>query len=264
MYNSLQLGKRFLRYYFTALNSKGHGMHSPFVFDFILRVLNNKAGYQPPKAIEMQRQLLLSDQTVLPVIDLGAGSRRPSSQKTVSRLARTALKPKKYGQLLFRLASHYQPGTIIELGTSLGITTCYLAAGSPGAVVHTIEGNPSISSHAANVFSACGSTNIQQHTGNFDDLLPAILQNLSAVDLAYVDGNHLYAPTMAYFNQLLLKSNENTILVFDDIHWSAEMEQAWKEIQDHPAVRTTVDIFFLGFVFFRTGFREKQRFSVRF
>jgi len=53
-------------------------------------------------------------------------------------------------------------------------------------------------------------------------------------------------------------------LVFDDIHWSAEMEKAWLEIKSHPSVQYTIDIFFLGFVFFRPDFKVKQNFSIRF
>ena len=132
MYSSLQLAKKYLYYYFTALNGNGHGMHSPFVFDFILNVLNNKNGYVAPFEIEELRNELLKDKTIVTIEDLGAGSRIQSSkQRTISSLARNAIKPKKYGQLLYRLVKHYQPETIIELGTSLGITTAYLSKANP-------------------------------------------------------------------------------------------------------------------------------------
>jgi predicted O-methyltransferase YrrM len=113
-------------------------------------------------------------------------------------------------------------------------------------------------------FEKLGLKNIESMVGNFDDVLPSALNHLPSVDLAYIDGNHRYKPTMEYFNQFLAKRNNETVMVFDDIHWSSEMEQAWEEIKEHPQVRCTIDIFFLGFVFFRDEFKEKQHFSIRF
>ncbi len=271
MYSSVQLAQKYTRYYLTASNGKGHGMHSPFVFDFILQVLNNKSKNVPPSGIEALRKELLKDRTVLEIEDLGAGSRvNPSKQKTISQVAKAALKPKKYAQLLYRLVQHYQPQTVIELGTSLGLTTAYLAAANPRARIVTIEGSKAIAQKAQQNFKKLGLSNIQPLTGNFDDLLPTVIQTLSeaegqpSIDLAYIDGNHRYQPTLQYFEQMLEKTTSHSILVFDDIHWSPEMEKAWEAVKSHPAVQYTIDVFFLGFVFFRKEFRVKQHFTIRF
>jgi predicted O-methyltransferase YrrM len=265
MYSSLQLAKKYLYYYFTALNGNGHGMHSPFVFDFILNVLNNKNGYEAPLEIEELRNVLLKDKTIVTIEDLGAGSRIQSSkQRTISSLARNAVKPKKYGQLLYRLVKHYQPGTIIELGTSLGITTAYLSKANPYSKISTIEGSTEIAGIAQQNFKVFNCSNIHSLIGNFDDLLPSIINQQSAIDFAYIDGNHRLQPTLNYFEQFLPKTHNDSILIFDDIHWSEEMEKAWETIKAHPSVKCTVDIFFLGFVFFRQEFKTKQDFVVRF
>lgn len=265
MYSKYQLTAKYLRYFLNAHNGKGHGMHSPFVFDFILHVLNNKSGYQPPASIGELRQNMLHDPRVLQVQDLGAGSRGGSDKhRKVSSIAAHAVKPEKYGELLFRLVKHYQPKTIIELGTSLGITTSYLASANTNAEVHTVEGSAAIAEVAAENFRSLGLQDIKAHTGNFDTVLPQLLKVMPVVDFAYVDGNHLYSPTINYFHVLLEKVHPGSILVFDDIHWSAEMEAAWREIQQHPDVQCTVDIFFLGFVFFKKEFRVKQDFLIRF
>jgi predicted O-methyltransferase YrrM len=166
--------------------------------------------------------------------------------------------------LMYRLAMYYKPQTIIELGTSLGITTAYLATGSPGADVYTIEGSAAINQVAKQHFRELGLKNIKDCVGNFDDKLPEILSRLQRVDLVYIDGNHRYEPTVHYFSQLLPHSGNDTILVFDDIHWSPEMEQAWEEIKSHPSVRCSVDLFFIGFVFFRAEFKVPRHFAVRF
>ena len=240
-------------------------MHSPFVFDFILNVLNNKAGYYPSGEIENLRKQLMKDRSVVELHDLGAGSRISKIQhKTIAQISKSAIKPKKYSQLLFRLVKHYKPTNIIELGTSLGVSTSYLAEANPTAKIITIEGSQPIFEIALSNFKKLALNNITALNGNFDELLPSVISQLPVIDLAYIDGNHRYQPTMQYFNQLVSKVNNNSILVFDDIHWSQEMEKAWIEIKSHPGVRCTIDIFFLGFVFFKNEFRQKQDFTIRF
>jgi predicted O-methyltransferase YrrM len=196
---------------------------------------------------------------------MGAGSRLSATkQRTVKQVAETAVKSPRFGQLLYRLAKNYQPQNIIELGTSLGVTTSYFATANPSATVYTIEGSNAIRQVALENFEQLQLQNIRSFEGNFDQVLPDLLQQLSFIDLAYIDGNHRFEPTVNYFHQLMPKIHNYSILVFDDIHWSAEMEQAWATIQQHPSVRCTVDLFFMGFVFFRDEFRIKQDFTVRF
>ena len=128
MFTRFQLAKKYLHYYITASNGKGHGVHSPFVFDFIKNVKNDKKEYTCYEMIEQQRKKLLADETIIDVEDFGAGSSvMKTNKRAVKNIAQSSLKPKKYAQLLFRMVQHYQPKTIIELGTSLGITTSYLA-----------------------------------------------------------------------------------------------------------------------------------------
>lgn len=165
---------------------------------------------------------------------------------------------------MYRLVKHYEPRHIIELGTSLGITTAYLSKANPSANIITMEGSTSIVSVAAQNFKKLACSNIRLLNGNFDDLLPPVISELTTIDLAYIDGNHRLEPTLNYFAQFLDKKNNNSIFIFDDIHWSMAMEEAWEKIKAHPSVRCTIDIFFLGFVFFREEFKSKQDFVIRF
>jgi len=240
-------------------------MHSPFVFDFILNVLNNKNNYQAPPEIEQLRKELLGDQRIIEVEEMGAGSRTAAAkQRSVSQIAKSALKSERLAQVLFRLVKHYQPQNIFELGTSLGLSTSYLSKANEFSSLITIEGNGPTAKIAKENFEKLDCHNIQLLQGNFDNLLPSVISQLSAIDLAYIDGNHRYEPTINYFHQFLSKSHNQTILVFDDIHWSTEMEKAWEAIKLHPLVQYTIDIFFLGFVFFRNDFKVKQNFLIRF
>jgi predicted O-methyltransferase YrrM len=263
MYKKLTLARKFLHYYFTAANGRGHGIHSPFIYRFVRDVLNDKKQYEAYASIEKIRTQLLKDDTVIMVEDMGAGSAvSRSKQRKINEIARAALKPPKYAQLLYRMAKFYRPQHVLELGTSLGITASYFAAAV--SKLTTIEGAPAIAEKARENFEKLGLQNIQLITGDFDEVLQPALEKLPVVDLAFIDGNHRKAPTLRYFEQILARSNPQTIFIFDDIHWSEEMEAAWDVIKKHPAVTCTVDLFFIGLVFLRDEFKTPQHFTIRF
>ena len=265
MYNSLTLALKYFRYYLSASNGKGHGVHSPFVFDFITNVLNNKQHYYAYDTVEAMRERLELNKNKITVVDMGAGSVTSASKvRTIASIARTAAKSRKFGQLLFRMANHYHSKTILELGTSLGITTGYLALGNLEANVITMEGSVAIADKALENFRDMGLKNVKLVQGNFDDTLSKVLDALEVVNMAFVDGNHRKKPTLDYFQQLLPVMSFQSIIVFDDVHWSREMEEAWEEIRNHPQVMLSIDLFFVGLVFFNPSFKVKQHFTIRF
>jgi len=265
MYSPLQLVIKYFNYWITASNGKGHGMHSPFVFEFITKILNDRTAYTEYEKVEALRDQLLNDTTVLEVEDFGAGSAiDKKSKRNISSVAKNAAKPKKFGQLLFRMIKHYQPATILELGTSLGITTSYLSLAKSDARLITMEGSKEILEVAKQNFQNLELKNLELVEGNFDKTLSSVVRGLSIVDFAFIDGNHRREPTERYFKELLSKTNNGSILVFDDIHWSSEMEAAWEAIKNDAAVTCSIDLFFIGIVFFRKEFKAKQHFVIRF
>jgi predicted O-methyltransferase YrrM len=248
LYSPFQLAKKYLRYYLSASNGKGHGTHSPFVYNFITHVLNDKKKYHCYKNIEaLRKQLLIK-----------------SNQRIVKAIATSSLKQPKYAQLLFRMVQYYHPKQVLELGTSLGITTAYLASGNVGAQVYTCEGATQIAAIAQQHFNELSLKNIKLITGDFAATLPPLLQTTGTVDFAFIDGNHRKEPTLQYFQQLLNHANNNTIMVFDDIHWSAGMEEAWAIIQQHPAVTLTIDLFFIGIVCLNRDIKASQHFTIKY
>lgn len=264
MYGRYHLIKKYLRYYLHASNGKGHGVHSPFVFDFIKNVINDRYDYDAYGKIESRRKALLQDTSFIRVEDFGAGPViNQKENRQVSKIAARSLKPKKYAQLLYRMIKYYKPLQVIELGTSLGITTAYLASGT-NASVHTLEGSPTIAAIAEKTFVSLGIKNIIQHIGNFDDTFPPLLSNIRPPLFVFVDGNHRREPTLRYFQEVLKYADFSTIIVFDDIHWSTEMEEAWDLIKKNSLVTLSIDLFFIGIVFFKSDFKVKQHFSVRF
>lgn len=265
MYSSFQLAKKYLKYYFTAGNGKGHGIHSPFIFDFIIHVLNDKKKYDCYEKIELLRNNLLKNKVEIEVEDFGAGSAViPFKTRKIKDIAGSSLKQKKFAQLLFRIAKYYQSKTIVELGTSFGITTCYLASANKTSMVYTLEGAKNIAGIATKTFEKAGLKNIFLTEGNFEKTLPSFLKKIENVDLLFIDGNHRKKATLDYFEAFLQKSTTQSIFIFDDIHWSKEMEDAWELIRQHDSVTLTIDFFFIGLVFFSKDFKVKQNFTIRF
>ena len=257
---------KYLRYWLTAQNGKGHGIHSPFVFDFVINVLNDQKSRPCYKKIESFRQDLLKQKDELEVIDFGAGSGViKTNKRRIKDIAASSLKPPKYAQLLHRIVSYYQPKNILELGTSFGITTLYLAEGNQNGKVFTFEGDPSICNIAISQVEKSGTENILPHTGEFNKSFTPFLQHFNEkIHHAYIDGNHRKEPTLQYFHQLLTHIDETSILIFDDIHWSSEMEEAWQTICKHEQVTLSIDLFFIGIVCFKKDFKVKQDFRIRF
>ncbi len=265
MYTRLQLACKYISYYLAASNSRGHGMHSPFVFEFIKKVMNDRTDYPEYEKVERLRKMLESDDSTLEIEDFGAGSVHSNTrQRTISSIAQHAAKPPRFGQLLFRMVRHYHPQTIVELGTSLGITTAYLGMAAPKARIISLEGAEALASAAGQNLRSLGLERVAIRRGNFDVQLQEVLHEMRSVEFGFVDGNHRQEPTERYFHQMLPYVGNASILVFDDIHWSYEMEQAWKNIREHPAVRCSIDLFFIGIVLFRQEFKEKQHFRIRF
>ena len=263
MYSAYQLFLKYLRYRIIALNGKGHGAHSPFVYGFIKNLLNDQRNFYAYDQVEQLRVQMRKDQQCIQIEDFGAGSRvHATSTRKVSAIAASSLKPKKYGQLLFRMVAYFQPQTILELGTSLGVTSAYLSMANPAAKVWSMEGAPAIADLAEANFKSLGIENIQLVRGDFDKTLAPVLASIETLDFVFVDGNHRYAPTVNYFNMLKPKMKEHSVLIFDDIHWSQEMEAAWEEIKKDKSISLTIDLFFIGVVFFRKEQLVKQDFTI--
>jgi predicted O-methyltransferase YrrM len=252
----------YLVYRFRATNE--HGVHSPFVFDLLLSVIYNEHKYYSYEQCEQLRGRMLLSSETLSCIDLGAGSAYGTTiKRKVSQIARNSAKPPKFAQLLFRLVNHFQPESLLELGTSLGLSTAYMASAKKDCRITTMEGCPEIAAVALANFRELDLNNIELRTGNFDDLLPKFLSDQQVLPFVFFDGNHRKEATLSYFSQCLEKADAGSVFVFDDIYWSPEMKEAWELIKSHPKVTVTIDLFHLGIVFFRKE-QAKQHFIIRF
>ncbi|MGE5420999.1 MAG: O-methyltransferase [Chloroflexota bacterium] len=242
---------KYFEYVIHSGHNKGHGVHSPFIFDLVSRVFRNKNDREVVLRIEKIRKKLLKDHRLIAVNDLGAGGNKNNSRtRKVSEITRYSAVPEKFGVLLGNLASEFGNRPIVEMGTSLGFSTMYMAA-SCSSTVYTIEGCSSCAAIARENFSEAGLKNIVLLTGSFDSVLPELEAKGINPGMVFIDGNHRKEPVLKYFSELLSVSGEDTVLVFDDIYYSREMTEAWDAIRSSDKVSASVDIFRMGIVFLK-------------
>lgn len=266
------LNKLFYTYIFPLwrlgsfyLKSKNeHGIHSPFVFDLVTKCFYDKKKYSEYSILKNYRKSLLENKKTIEVTDFGAGSRVfKSNTREISKIARTAGITSKNAELLFRITNYFQPKNILEIGTSLGLATSALSLGNPEAKITTLEGCPNTLSIAESYLesSNINTENIKFINTEFTQYLSTHNPQPTTYNLIYFDGNHSKKATLDYFEFLLPTITNNTVWIFDDVHWSKDMEEAWKIIKDHPKVKITIDTFQWGIVFFRQE-QKKEHFII--
>jgi len=245
---------------------KPYGIHSPFLFNLADQCIFSKEVSADFDFLEQKRKELRADLTEINVLDCGQGSKRfvrrsgsASSRycRSVASIARNSLQTPAMCHLLWRLAQYFTPKTILEVGTSLGITTSYLARAAPEAKIITLEGCPQTASRAKVLFDECGATNVDLHIGLFECTLPKVLKQLVQVDMVYLDGDHGYQAVMQNFNTILDHIHQGSVLIVDDIRWSKGMKKAWRQMAAHPKVTLAVDLFKSGILFFNPGLSKE-------
>lgn len=254
--------KNYVRHFFTS-KRKGHGVHSPFVYALVENVFCNTHDFYVFEELKAIRRALLKDNTELEVEDLGAGSKKLNSNKRkIKDIAQFGISSNQQSELLFKLINYLQSKVIIELGTSIGLNTMYLSSANNNTTIYSIEGSKSLINFSEKLFKTHSKNNIQLLQGNFDDVLPQLLSSIPSFDLIYIDGNHTFEATTSYFNQALQKTLPNSIIILDDIYWSAEMTKAWELIKQNNKVTLSIDCFYFGIVFFRTEIKQKEHFKL--
>ena len=201
---------------------------------------------------------------LISVKDFGAGSNiNKNKERKIKDIAKNSSKNKKFGELLYRIVKHFKPTEIFELGTSFGISTLYLSKANSNSNITTFEGCKETAKIAIENFKKLDCTNIDTIVGEFGENFSKKLAEKSNVNMVFVDGNHSEDATIRYFEESIKYSDQKTILIFDDIHWSSGMEKAWDYIKKSQKTRVTVDLFFVGLVFLDQKL-SKENFIIRF
>ena len=253
--------KSYLKFLWNSKNE--HGVHSPFVFNLLTKCFYDKKSKPEYSILENYRKTLLENKSFIEVTDFGAGSKVfKSNRRQICKIAKTAGISPKRAELLFRVTNYFQPKNVLEIGTSLGLATSALALGNPKAKIITLEGCPQTGNVAKNHLENFDCKNVDTIITEFEDFLVRTNLQSTDYDLIYFDGNHSKKATLAYFDLLLTTITNDSVWIFDDIHWSPDMEEAWETIKNHPKVTVTIDTFQWGFVFFRYE-QEKEHFVIR-
>ncbi|WMN06869.1 class I SAM-dependent methyltransferase [Marivirga arenosa] len=249
------LFKEYIKYF--HLQTDEHSLHSPFFYNFYLKLIKSNQKHLDWSSIEVKRQELLNNSQEIEIFDLGAGSKvQNSSKRRISSIAKHSLSSSKFSQFLFQLIQFFDFQQIIELGTSLGINTSYLASANNQSIVDSFEADPNALKIAKYVNQ--NFENINFHEGNIDNTLPELLNNLTEIDLVYADANHTYEATTRYFNLIAPKLYAASIYILDDIHWSSGMNKAWNELKKHDMVSASIDLFDAGLLFFNPELNQQH------
>ncbi|GAB4199287.1 MAG: class I SAM-dependent methyltransferase [Bacteroidia bacterium] len=246
----------YIKYLLTAKSI--HHIHSPLLYRFVTECLNQNNHYYCFDEINRIRQKLVHNNDEIEYEYIGAKSFRLKKTAKIKDILKTAVSPPKYSELYFRIAIFVKSRATLELGTSLGINTLYLAHSSKKVV--SIEGQKKLCEFANKLFQANWMTNIQLIHSDFDSALPVLLSD-NTFDLALIDGNHAYDATMRYYNQL---KSTHTIIIIDDIYWSKDMTRAWREIVNSPDIKYTIDLYRCGIVIFNENIVHSQHFILRY
>lgn len=248
------------------ITRKPFGIHSPFVYDFAQNCILNSGNIDETLQIEQARKNLLGDFTQLMVTDFGRGRKFGKKKmadeplkynRSVASIAKNSLQSPSMCRFLFRTTRFMSPETILELGTSLGVTTACLAKAAPQAKIISLEGCPQTAARAANFFRDCGVNNIDLRVGPFSQLLSKSLNDLARIDMVYIDGDHTYQGVLNNFITIEKHIHTNSVLILDDIRWSKGMRKAWLEITGSPMATLAIDMYRLGLVFFNPGFSKQ-------
>ncbi|MGZ4089559.1 MAG: class I SAM-dependent methyltransferase [Bacteroidia bacterium] len=249
--------KSYIKHFFTATR-KGHNVHSPFVYALCEEVFYNKGTFYDFEKLDKVREGLLKDNTELRIEDFGAGSKSfKSDTRRVCDIAASGISTKKQSETIYKLINFLKSENIVELGTSLGLTTLYLSRANKTAQVYSIEGSKELAAFSTALLQNNEAKNATVINGKFEDELPKVLDKISPLDLFYIDGNHTYEATLNYFEMALSKKANTSVFIFDDIYWSEGMTRAWQEIKKHSSVTLSIDAFYFGFIFFKPEVKEK-------
>jgi len=248
-----------VRAYFTHWLNRvdEHSIHSPYFFDFYNKVIKANGYPDCAPAIENIRTKLLHNPTELSIEDLGSGRERNGKRK-LQDIVTTSVSPPEYAQLMFRICQYAEARKILELGTSVGLTSLYLSY-VDGASVYTFEGSHSLANVALTNIEFLERSNVEVLEGDIADSLSEFLQRDTAkIGFVYLDANHRFEPTLRYYDLLMKRFNEKTIMVIDDIHNTPEMERAWKTLHKHELVYGSVDLFRCGILFFDPALNKQH------
>ncbi|MCC8170698.1 MAG: SAM-dependent methyltransferase [Parabacteroides sp.] len=227
---------------------KGFDVHSPFVFNLITKVIEERHSYYRFDTIESERRKLLycPDRVEYP------DRRRKNRLRTctVAELVQCEAITRKKGMLLFRLVTYFGSRNIVQVGTEAGISTLYLTSYAAGLACVALEASPRLAGIAGKLLNKQGRNPVDIRTGDYAALLPAALGGLPQVDFVFFNTAHEGLRNSLFFREAVTYVHPGTVFVFDGISNGKEMKAFWKEVRANPAVTVSIDLDSMGLAFF--------------
>jgi predicted O-methyltransferase YrrM len=249
----------YIKYRWNA--KKRHGIHSPFVYEFSDACLSLNV----PKELKNIRKNLFetirNSNKQIQVTDLGAGSMKMNRSRTVKDILKYGSSKGKWGELLYRISAFYQPRSILELGTSLGIGTWHMHYGASAANITSVEGCPETYG-AMRFFTGVhlNNNNVELIQSSFNFYIDQL--SSQKFDLIFIDGHHDGEALQSYMERLVPFSHDETIFLLDDIRWSNSMFQTWNKLKDSTNFHVSIDLFRMG-ILVRRPSQEKEHFILK-
>lgn len=238
----------FAYFKYWLVNEDKYAIQSPLIFNLYIGLLNFvKESSQKDLDLEQIRTYLLNDHESIHIDDFGAGSKKlKNALRKTSSVTKFSTSPRKYSRLYQYFCSCTPAEIVLELGTCVGINTRYLSRSTKGQLL-TFEGSQSLWEKAQKNDIPI---NTQYLLGNIIETLPKKLKEIKKVDFVLVDATHNLKSSIFYFESILPFIQDSSIIAIADIHWSKEMNTAWKKIKSHPMVTVSLDFYECGILIF--------------
>ncbi len=208
--------------------------------------------------IESLRSEIIAQNLPISQIDFGAGdpnecrsadvmAQGVMKRTSTAEMCRIGLKGE-WAEKLYFLIKERKPRIVLELGTCCGFSSIYMGKACADTTVYTIEGSPELAAIATQNRAKAECANVVQKIGRFSDVLPALLPEIAPIGVAFIDGHHDRDATIEYFRAIAPSMERGGVMVFDDITWSAGMEEAWRVIKESQNIQVIEESKKLGII----------------
>ena len=207
-----------------------YNIHSPFVFDFVTKVLNDHGSNRDYDTIMRIGRLL-------------------DKKKHISFAKR------KRSRLLYRVIQHYEPDSVVSFGSITALNATALALGNLQTKVYLEQ-----SEDFLETLNAMGVINVRLiQPAEFDS------EHFRRLNTGFVffGRDSFEDDTWDYLTDCLNYKTADSVFIFEGIHHNRDIEDAWEEIKADEDVSVTFDLYSIGMVFFREGI-EKQDFVLKY
>lgn len=217
-----RLSRAGVRLIYKIRHHRGHGIHSPFVFDLITKVIEEKAAYYA-------------------YADIGY---------YLEHFPEKTYADDRHFRLLFKLVNYFSSKRILELGAGVGISTLYLTAPASDIECISVDADSANKRHAQMLYEHWPRNIVQNSaaTVNLEEKQDCIFVNLR---------NYSHS-TECIINCILQNVHEKSFVIIDGIRTNRKYQMLWKELLKKDEVVVSLDLYNVGILFFNKKYFKKN------